>query len=144
MTTPLVIDGSSLRICDVVEVARLGREVSLSEDARANMSNSYAWVQKATTRDQPVYGVNTGFGSLARVKIDPAHSSQLSLNLIRSHAAGVGPILPAAETRAIVHALEMSRGAIEVHSTASHHSLHSELCVNACALRHRAGRSIGR
>ena len=102
MTTPLVIDGASLRICDVVDVARLGREVSLSEDARANMANSYAWVQKATTRDQPVYGVNTGFGSLARVKIDPAHSSQLSLNLIRSHAAGVGPVLPVAETRAMM------------------------------------------
>ena len=36
------------------------------------------------------------------MKIDPAHSSQLSLNLIRSHAAGVGPILPVAETRAMM------------------------------------------
>ena len=74
----------------------------LADTARDRMLESYSWVKQATTQDKPVYGVNTGFGSLARVKIDPAHSSQLSLNLIRSHAAGVGPILPVAETRAMM------------------------------------------
>lgn len=113
MTTPLVIDGTSLCIADVVDVARSGRAVVLSESARAKMADSYAWVQYATTQDQPVYGVNTGFGSLARVKIDTAHSSQLSLNLLRSHAAGVGPILPVAETRAmmLLRANALAKGA---------------------------------
>ena len=102
MNDTLAIDGASLCIRDVVDVARDGRPVVLADAARDRMLESYSWVKQATTQDKPVYGVNTGFGSLARVKIDPAHSSQLSLNLIRSHAAGVGPILPVAETRAMM------------------------------------------
>jgi len=102
MPSSLAIDGSSLTLHDVVDVARSHREVILADSARAAMQRSYAWVQKAAQDDQPVYGVNTGFGSLARVRIDPAHSSLLSLNLIRSHAAGVGAILPVPETRAMM------------------------------------------
>ena len=90
MIPHLSIDGSSLTIRDVVDVARFGRSATLAQAARTKMQASYSWVQAASKQDQPVYGVNTGFGSLARVKIDPAHSSLLSLNLIRSHAAGVG------------------------------------------------------
>ena len=102
MKESLAIDGASLCVRDVVDVARHERTVSLDAAAKARMLESYAWVRQAADQDQPVYGVNTGFGSLARVKIDPAHSSQLSLNLIRSHAAGVGPILPVPETRAMM------------------------------------------
>ncbi len=102
MIPKLSIDGSSLTIRDVVAVARFGRSATLTEPARTKMEASYSWVKAASKLDQPVYGVNTGFGSLARVRIDPAHSSLLSLNLIRSHAAGVGPILPVAETRAMM------------------------------------------
>ena len=102
MTNPLLIDGASLCISDVVAVARFGRQVALAQSAREKMGKSYAWVKHASMQEQPVYGVNTGFGSLARVKIDAAHSSQLSLNLLRSHAAGVGPILPVPETRAMM------------------------------------------
>ena len=113
MRSSLAIDGSNLTIQDVVDVARNNREVVLAEEARERMAASYAWVQQAAKQDQPVYGVNTGFGSLARVKIDPAHSSQLSWNLIRSHAAGVGPILPVAETRAmmLLRANALAKGA---------------------------------
>ncbi|MAY80479.1 MAG: hypothetical protein CL930_06790, partial [Deltaproteobacteria bacterium] len=113
MTKPIAIDGNSLRIDDVVDVARCGRSVTLVPEARVRMQESYAWVRKACGDDQPVYGVNTGFGSLARVKIDSAHSSQLSLNLIRSHAAGVGPSLPVAEVRAmmLLRANALAKGA---------------------------------
>lgn len=113
MDTPLSIDGSSLTIQDVVDVARNGRRVTLASAARDRMLQSYAWVQQASQQDQPVYGVNTGFGSLARVKIDPANSSKLSLNLIRSHAAGVGPLLPVAEVRAmmLLRANALAKGA---------------------------------
>ena len=78
MNDTLAIDGASLCIRDVVDVARDGRPVVLADAARDRMLESYSWVKQATTQDKPVYGVNTGFGSLARVKIDPAHSSQLS------------------------------------------------------------------
>ena len=113
MDKALSIDGSSLTIQDVVDVARHGRRVTLAPDARERMLHSYAWVQEASQQDQPVYGVNTGFGSLARVKIDPANSAKLSLNLIRSHAAGVGPLLPVAEVRAmmLLRANALSKGA---------------------------------
>jgi len=113
MGMPLSINGSSLTIQDVVDVARNGRTVCLDSDARSKMEESYAWVQKACLQDQPVYGVNTGFGSLARVKIDPANSAKLSLNLIRSHAAGVGPLLPVPETRAmmLLRANALAKGA---------------------------------
>lgn len=96
----LEIDGECLRIADVVAVARGGVSVRLADDARARMMRSYQWVRAAAQSDQPVYGVNTGFGSLARVRISPAHSEQLSLNLMRSHAAGVGAALGEAATRA--------------------------------------------
>jgi histidine ammonia-lyase len=113
MDTLLSIDGSSLTIQDVVDVARSGRPVTLSSAARDRMLKSYEWVKQASQQDQPVYGVNTGFGSLARVKIDPANSSKLSLNLIRSHAAGVGPLLPVPEVRAmmLLRANALAKGA---------------------------------
>ncbi len=76
------------------------------------MLQSYRWVQEVSQTNKPVYGVNTGFGSLARVSIDPAQSSQLSTNLIRSHAAGVGPIADEATTRVmlLLRANALSKG----------------------------------
>ncbi len=66
------------------------------------MGRSYAWVREAGKRDVPVYGVNTGFGALARVPIAEKDRARLSLNLIRSHAAGVGPSLPESVVRAMM------------------------------------------
>jgi len=96
----LEIDGEQLQIPDVIAVARGGQRVVLSGAARQRMARSYEWVRAAAHSDQPVYGVNTGFGSLARVRIPPSQSAQLSMNLMRSHAAGVGPPLGLAATRA--------------------------------------------
>ncbi|NOY28309.1 MAG: aromatic amino acid lyase, partial [Oligoflexia bacterium] len=62
--------------------------------------------------DKPVYGVNTGFGSLARVRIPASQSAQLSLNLMRSHAAGVGPpvALPVVRAMMLLRANALSKG----------------------------------
>ena len=110
---PLHIDGCSLTLQDVVSVALGPRQISLADPARAKMAESYAWVQKACDADDAVYGVNTGFGSLARVRIDAAHSSALSLNLVRSHAAGVGRSLPSHIVRAmmLLRANALAKGA---------------------------------
>ncbi len=99
---PLLIDGSSLDFEALVQVARLGRPVALAEPARARMLQSQAWVAGAGRRDAPVYGVNTGFGSLARVRIPADQTATLSLNLLRSHAAGVGPPVEAPAVRAMM------------------------------------------
>ena len=78
------------------------------------MHRSYQWVRSVCARESspPVYGVNTGFGSLARVQIPPSKSAQLSRNLIRSHSAGVGPIADEVTTRAtlLLRANALSKG----------------------------------
>jgi len=110
---PLLIDGHGLTLADVVDVAHGARQVALSDPAREEMAHSYAWVQQACEAGTAIYGVNTGFGSLARVRIDPAHSATLSLNLIRSHAAGVGRSLPDPTVRAmmLLRANALAKGA---------------------------------
>ena len=90
--SPLLLDGEGLDLDLVEQVARHDRPVALAADARSRMERSFAWVQATGGSERPVYGVNTGFGSLARVRIPASQSSQLSENLVRSHAAGVGPV----------------------------------------------------
>ncbi len=84
------IDGSRLTLDLLVAVARSGVSVRLDEHARSEMLRSHAWVQEAVSGTQPIYGVNTGYGSLARVRIPQQKLNELSRNLVRSHAAGVG------------------------------------------------------
>lgn len=88
------LDGRSLSLDRVVAVARSACPVALAETAIPPMERSLAWVRQAAASDRPVYGINTGFGSLARVRIDPSQTATLSRNLIRSHAAGVGADCP--------------------------------------------------
>ncbi len=110
---PVLLDGGSLDHATVVQVARQGRPVALAPHARAAMARSCDWVQAAGQGGRPVYGVTTGFGSLARVTIAPADRARLSLNLVRSHAAGVGPSLPVPVVRAmmLLRANALSKGA---------------------------------
>ena len=96
------VDGSRLTLDLLVAVARSGASVRLDERARAEMVRSHAWVQTAVRGSAPVYGVNTGYGSLARVRIPPEKLQELSRNLVRSHAAGVGKPLGRDVARATV------------------------------------------
>ncbi len=109
----LALDGVSLSLEGFVAVARGGAPVVLAEHARVAMQRSYAWVCSMLRGDRPIYGVNTGFGSLARVRIDPADAATLSRNLIKSHAAGVGAPCPDDIVRAmmLLRANALSRGA---------------------------------
>lgn len=102
MTQSVVIDGSSLEIGDVVAVARQRARVTLHPATRAHLTRMRGIVDEIVARGEPVYGVNTGFGRLADVTIPPDRLSELQLNLVRSHVAGVGPELPEAEVRAIM------------------------------------------
>src|SRR4029077_10686140 len=99
----LVLDGSSLTIADVVRVARDPRiRIALAPEARAALAASRARVDAAVATGATMYGINTGFGKLANVRIAPDQLEQLQINLIRSHAAGVGALMPADVVRAVM------------------------------------------
>lgn len=93
MPVHVTIDGASLTPESVAWVARDLASVGLDPAARARMEVSLAWIRGAVESGLPVYGVNTGYGSLARVRIPRDKIEALSMNLVRSHAAGVGPPL---------------------------------------------------
>ena len=76
---------------DVVAVARADARVEIGADARAAMDRSAAVVARLTDDDaEPAYGVSTGFGSLATVRIPASRREELQRALIRSHATGMG------------------------------------------------------
>ncbi|MEZ4320994.1 MAG: histidine ammonia-lyase [Myxococcota bacterium] len=112
---PIRLTGNDLTFADVAAVARSGCPVELAPDARERMSRTRAWVDGVVGGPQSmaVYGVNTGYGSLARVRIDDAHIAQLSWNLVRSHAAGVGPAVSPDAVRAmmLLRANALAKGA---------------------------------
>ncbi|HRJ77959.1 MAG: Histidine ammonia-lyase [Planctomycetes bacterium] len=73
--------------------------VNVSKEARAAVRKGRAFVEKLLKSDKPVYGVNTGFGKMANVRIDADKLGELQLNLIRSHSCGVAEPLPENTTR---------------------------------------------
>jgi len=77
-------------------------QVSLGEAARRRMSAAREVVERAVAEQRVVYGITTGFGALAEKSIPAAGIRELQLNLIRSHASGVGEPLPEAEVRAVL------------------------------------------
>lgn len=89
--SPLTLDGHTLAISDVVEVARHNRKVALAPAARRRMAESRAYVESLLAPGAPpVYGINTGFGIFANRPVSPADSETLSRNLILSHSVGAG------------------------------------------------------
>lgn len=110
--TSIVLDGSPLTLAAVVGVARDRHRVVLGQDARAALARSRAVVEGVCNDPAPRYGINTGFGSLSKQRIPPDELAQLQRNLIRSHAAGVGPHLPVPIVRAMMlaQAASLSRG----------------------------------
>ena len=96
----IVLDGNSLTLDDLVAIAFDGEPVSLHDTARARVRASREVVEQFIRGDQPVYGVNTGFGSFADVRIPSDSLAELQVNLLRSHAAGVGEPLPIPVVRA--------------------------------------------
>ena len=102
MSTTVTLDGRSLSIADVVAVARHDAPVAIAPHALVNVTASRRAVEAAVARGDTIYGVNTGFGKLAHVRIKPDQARDLQLNLIRSHASGVGEPLPADAVRAMM------------------------------------------
>ncbi|MGZ4790825.1 MAG: histidine ammonia-lyase [Ilumatobacteraceae bacterium] len=91
-----------LRVDDVVAVARRGAKVALSAPARDVIARSAVIVEALAERDDAVYGISTGFGSLATTVIPPDRREELQRALIRSHAAGMGPLVEPEVVRAMM------------------------------------------
>ena len=96
----IALDGHTLTLAQLVSIAREHTEVALDGSARARVAAARRVVDRAADGDAAVYGVNTGFGSFADVRIPRDALSELQANLLRSHAAGVGDPLPVAAVRA--------------------------------------------
>ncbi|MEM8835955.1 MAG: histidine ammonia-lyase [Planctomycetota bacterium] len=109
---PLALTGAPLTLADVESVARTARHVELAPDAIEAIERSNRWLNSALDRGDPIYGVNTGFGSLANTRIERDQIAQVQTNLIRSHAAGVGDPLEPSVVRAmmLLLAASLSRG----------------------------------
>jgi len=96
----ILIDGHHLTLEEVVAVARRGEQVRLAPAARERLVEGHRWVQAILAAGKPVYGINTGFGIFAERRISAEQASQLSRNLVLSHAVGTGAPLPADVVRA--------------------------------------------
>ena len=121
VTAPVSLDGASLTTAAVAAIADQGATVVLTEDAKARVHASRAVVDRMAAGDAAVYGINTGFGSFADVRIAPDALDALQVNLLRSHAAGVGDPLPVPIVRAmmVLRANVLARG----HSGVRHETL---------------------
>jgi histidine ammonia-lyase len=98
----VVLDGTPLGEDEVVAVARHEAKVVVGDRVADVMAGSRRVVEAHLDDDRPVYGLTTGFGALADVRIAPGDLVRLQHNLIRSHAAGTGDPLPAEVVRAMM------------------------------------------
>jgi len=98
----LHINGNDLTLGEVHEVAAQRRPVLLSADAREVVDRARAVVEDIVASDKVAYAITTGVGQLSEVRIAGDQIRELQVNLVRSHAAGVGEPLSVAEARAMM------------------------------------------
>jgi len=98
---PIALDGATLSLEQLAAIAD-GHPCKLASGVRGRIRASRKLIDRAVRGGDAVYGVNTGFGELAHVRVDDHHLGRLQQNLIRSHSAGVGPPLPERTVRAIL------------------------------------------
>jgi histidine ammonia-lyase len=96
------LTGRSLKLETIAAVAMGGASVQLSGTAQVKIQAGRAVVEKLLANGQTMYGVNTGFGKLADKRIPDSDLAALQLNLVRSHACGLGAPLSEPETRALM------------------------------------------
>ncbi len=88
------ISANTLTLSDLNEIILLQKKIALSEEATANIQKCRDYLdEKMGSNSDPIYGINTGFGSLYNVKISNENLSQLQENLVKSHACGTGDIV---------------------------------------------------
>lgn len=89
------ISSSTLTIEDIHHITIEHKKLALSEEAKVNIQKCRDYLnQKMDSNEAPIYGINTGFGSLCNIKISKENLSQLQENLVKSHACGTGDEVP--------------------------------------------------
>jgi histidine ammonia-lyase len=130
---PVVVEPGLVSLATLAEIYWHQPPVAVHRDAQAAVAKAAQQVLAAAQADAPVYGVNTGFGKLAAVKIPAADTARLQRNLIRSHCAGVGEPLSARVVRLVIalKLISLGRGAsgvrwcvIEQLEALLHHNIH--------------------
>src|SRR5437868_13535088 len=96
------LNGQALALTDIATVAFAGAAVKISSLAQPRIVASRKVVEEIIACDAVVYGVTTGFGKLSDVRIPREALSELQLNLVRSHACGIGEPLSDPEARAMI------------------------------------------
>jgi histidine ammonia-lyase len=95
MPTHTISPSQPLTLAELAAVLADGRPVVLGDDAKARIAACHDYLHQRLARDNaPIYGINTGFGSLHNVSIAPEARAQLQVNLLMSHACGTGPEVP--------------------------------------------------
>lgn len=102
MQGEVVVGTSGTTADDVIAVARHGARVVVSDEALAAVAASRRVIEDLAAKPDPVYGVSTGFGALAVRHISPELRAQLQRNIVRSHAAGMGPRVEREVVRALM------------------------------------------
>lgn len=98
----VIVDGNPLTVEQVVAVARGKASAVAGAGLTERMEPARSLVERVVVGADPVYGITTGFGAFASTRIDPSEAEQLQVNLLRSHAAGVGDPLPDELVRAML------------------------------------------
>ncbi|HXR10438.1 MAG TPA: aromatic amino acid lyase, partial [Candidatus Acidoferrales bacterium] len=98
----VALNGNDLTFSQLYDVALRGEQVHVAASATERMNASRAVVDRLVASGATAYGINTGFGKLASVRISTEQVRQLQVNLVRSHACGVGAPLRETETRAMM------------------------------------------
>ena len=97
METIHYISSDILSLEIVQNILSQDKKLALSEEARLNIQKCRTYLDdKMKEHDEPIYGINTGFGSLCDVKISTTDLSKLQENLVKSHACGTGDEVPEA------------------------------------------------
>ena len=97
----LILEGQALTLSEIEAVAAAGCRVEIGLEAMGKVKESRSLIEGILAAGETVYGVNTGFGKLADVRVPGDKLAELQINLVRSHAGGVGEPLSEAESRAM-------------------------------------------
>lgn len=103
MAAHIEVTGKSVTIDSIVQVSKGNITVILSPVAQQAMQQSRQYIESRLATGEAIYGVNTGFGAFSSIRINEAQIQQLQINLIRSHAVGVGSPFTREQTRAMMY-----------------------------------------